>query len=180
MANCDKCGKRIELTYKCRKCDGHFCAEHKSPSEHDCKSDGDGVFQEHHLTLGHENSSPGWGFTSERNTGLGHHRDDDEQESRYDNDNDRKPTIHNEVHNHYGEEHNDQGKWSYGGSGGANLKVIARILIVIAIIGLVSTVGPFHNASIANAAHGFADFASNLYHTFTTNNTTINVSIKTT
>ena len=41
MNNCDICGKKETLPYKCKYCGGTFCSEHRLPEAHDCTFDGD-------------------------------------------------------------------------------------------------------------------------------------------
>lgn len=41
MNNCDVCGKKETLPYKCKYCGGTFCSEHRLPEAHDCTFDGD-------------------------------------------------------------------------------------------------------------------------------------------
>lgn len=36
MANCEVCGRDVDLPYSCRRCGGDYCAEHRLPENHDC------------------------------------------------------------------------------------------------------------------------------------------------
>lgn len=36
MATCDVCGKHVNMPYKCRRCGGVYCGEHRLPENHDC------------------------------------------------------------------------------------------------------------------------------------------------
>ena len=36
MAKCDACGKHENMPYKCRRCGGTYCGEHRLPESHDC------------------------------------------------------------------------------------------------------------------------------------------------
>ncbi|WP_075938102.1 rhomboid family intramembrane serine protease [Halosegnis longus] len=50
MAECDVCGKHIDMPYECRRCGGDFCAEHRLPENHSCPglnewNDPEGVFE---------------------------------------------------------------------------------------------------------------------------------------
>ncbi len=36
MAQCEECGKYENLPYRCRRCGGTFCGEHRLPENHDC------------------------------------------------------------------------------------------------------------------------------------------------
>ena len=49
MANCDVCGKHVNMPYNCRHCGGTYCSEHRLPENHNCPSleswnDPQGVF----------------------------------------------------------------------------------------------------------------------------------------
>ncbi|MFC4549926.1 MULTISPECIES: rhomboid family intramembrane serine protease [Halorussus] len=49
MAKCDACGKHENMPYKCRRCGGTYCGEHRLPESHDCPglnewNDPSGVF----------------------------------------------------------------------------------------------------------------------------------------
>jgi len=36
MVKCDKCGKEVDLPFRCNYCGGYFCSEHRLPEFHDC------------------------------------------------------------------------------------------------------------------------------------------------
>ncbi|MUV86602.1 rhomboid family intramembrane serine protease [Natronomonas sp. CBA1123] len=36
MANCDVCGKHVNMPYNCRHCGGTYCSEHRLPENHNC------------------------------------------------------------------------------------------------------------------------------------------------
>jgi predicted nucleic acid binding AN1-type Zn finger protein len=36
MATCDVCGRHENLPYRCSRCGGTFCAEHRLPENHNC------------------------------------------------------------------------------------------------------------------------------------------------
>jgi len=36
MVKCDKCGKEVEMPFRCNYCGGYFCSEHRLPEFHDC------------------------------------------------------------------------------------------------------------------------------------------------
>lgn len=49
MANCDVCGRHVDMPYNCRHCGATHCTEHRLPENHSCPglanwSDPDGVF----------------------------------------------------------------------------------------------------------------------------------------
>ncbi len=41
MNNCDVCGKKEVLPYKCSYCGGTFCSDHRLPEQHNCSFDKD-------------------------------------------------------------------------------------------------------------------------------------------
>lgn len=50
MAECDVCGRHVDMPYECRRCGGDFCAEHRLPENHSCPglnewNDPEGVFE---------------------------------------------------------------------------------------------------------------------------------------
>ncbi|KAB1192225.1 rhomboid family intramembrane serine protease [Haloferax sp. MBLA0076] len=50
MATCDVCGRHENLPYRCSRCGGTFCAEHRLPENHDCPGlsewdDPSGIFE---------------------------------------------------------------------------------------------------------------------------------------
>jgi len=36
MVQCDKCGREVDLPFRCNYCGGYFCGEHRLPEFHDC------------------------------------------------------------------------------------------------------------------------------------------------
>ncbi|MCH7660552.1 MAG: rhomboid family intramembrane serine protease [Euryarchaeota archaeon] len=49
MAQCDRCGAHENMPYRCHRCGGTFCGQHRLPEKHDCPGlqewrDPDGIF----------------------------------------------------------------------------------------------------------------------------------------
>jgi membrane associated rhomboid family serine protease len=49
MAECDVCGKHVDMPYRCNRCGENYCSEHRLPENHSCPglndwNDPDGVF----------------------------------------------------------------------------------------------------------------------------------------
>ena len=36
MVKCDRCGKDVDMPFRCNYCGGYFCSEHRLPEFHDC------------------------------------------------------------------------------------------------------------------------------------------------
>jgi len=38
VSECEQCGKAVFLPFRCWRCDGFFCYDHRLPENHDCPS----------------------------------------------------------------------------------------------------------------------------------------------
>ncbi|WP_158057595.1 rhomboid family intramembrane serine protease [Halorussus halophilus] len=76
MAKCDACGEHENMPYKCRRCGGTYCGEHRLPESHECPglnewNDPDGVFDSGFDESVENRGGSSGGVTSRLNTSTG-------------------------------------------------------------------------------------------------------------
>ena len=59
MVKCDRCGKEVDLPFRCNYCGGYFCSEHRLPEFHDCP----GLYRERRATYTGDWTATGGGYS---------------------------------------------------------------------------------------------------------------------
>jgi len=184
MATCDNCGKEIDFTHVCKSCDGRFCTKCKSKSAHDCPSVDTDHDEERSITFSKNKIKLGGrerGLTLRDNDrSLDHHHEEEHEHKRDYRDYHEEP-AHTEEHHEESRGYKwkrQRPHWEYSGPGGANLKVIARLVVLAFIVILVSGAGPFHNDAIATAGHTMWDGIMNLTNSLP-DNSSVNITVNT-